>query len=142
MTVTVIVCGDGDREATIRNLILDGDNNRQFDTVITSDVDVARQAMLHPKLKKFSKEVEVVGYKTPMPPPPPPGKNAVVVPHELAQPSRVAAALASDDRVACQSIFDALGAGELAELGQRQRRLAVRVEAADRAERWMAVERD
>ena len=63
VAVTVIVCGHGDREATIRNLILDGDNNRQFDTVIASDIDVARQAMLHPKLKKFSKEVEVFGHE-------------------------------------------------------------------------------
>ena len=48
----------------------------------------------------LQKKVEVTGYKTPMPAPPPLGKSAVVLPHDLAQPSRVAAALTSDGRAA------------------------------------------
>ena len=62
----------------------------QSATVLVSEESVGQCAA--PKKGKF----EIVVYTTPTPKPPPPPQNAVVIPHDLARPSRIADEMGSD----------------------------------------------
>lgn len=91
--VTFVVSGQN--KATVVVGLLK-EQEREITVLIASDVAAARQMVADGKKQQT---IEVIGYKTPTPPPPPPGQSAVVLPHELAQPSRIAAAMASEGRI-------------------------------------------
>ena len=87
---TVIVCGlyvEG-KTAVARGLL----KELKSAMVIASDAKAGRQAA-----PKQAGSFEVGEYTKDTPQPPPQGGNVVVLAHELAQPSRVAAAMARDD---------------------------------------------
>ena len=93
--ITCIICGiynDG-RTAVAKCLLTE----LKSATVIACDLKAGRRA-----IPKKAGEFEVRAYTDATPQLPTPGllQNVVVLPHELARPSRVAAAMASDNKCA------------------------------------------
>ena len=89
-SVTCIVCGlYAEGKAAVTRCLL---KELESATVIASDLKAGRAAV--------PKKVEVTEYKTETPRLPPDASNVVVLPHDLARPSRLAAAMASDKRPA------------------------------------------